>query len=140
MKKLQTSILTLSAFSAVAFAQAPSVLPGGVVNVASYQPAALPGSGIAQGSMFVAFGSNLGPSTLVQATSFPLPTTLGGTTVKVTSGSVTSQCPLFYVASGQLVAILPSTVTVGSAQLTVTTSAGASSPVTFTVATSSFGI
>jgi uncharacterized protein (TIGR03437 family) len=132
--------LILSAVGGAAYAQAPSVLTGGVVNVASYQPVALPGSAIAQGSMFVAFGSNLGPATLVQASSFPLQTTLGGTSVKVTSGSVTAQCPIFYVASGQFVAILPSNVPTGTAQLTVTTAAGTSSPVSFQVATSAFGI
>ena len=45
-------------------------------NAANYDPTA-----IAQGSMFVIFGFQLGPSTLVSATQLPLPNTLAGTSV-----------------------------------------------------------
>ena len=62
--------------TASAFAQAPTA--GGVVNAGSYTVAGLPNSAIAEGSLFIVFGTNMGPATLVPVTSFPLPTNLGG--------------------------------------------------------------
>ena len=50
-----------------------------VLNAASYALPGAPNSGIARGSMFVVFGTELGPADLQQATGFPLPTSLGGT-------------------------------------------------------------
>jgi len=73
-----------------------------VRNSASYGPA------LAQGSLFVIFGYELGPATLVQASTFPLQTRLAGTSVTVTSGGVTLDCPLVYVSGSQVAAILPS--------------------------------
>ena len=91
MKRHLAVLAMAGVFGSFALAQQPSVLAGGIVNNASYTPSALPGSAIAQGSIFVVFGSNMGPATLQTAGgSYPLPTTLGGTTVKITSGSTTA--------------------------------------------------
>ena len=49
--------------AALAQAQAP-VISGGPVNAASYVIAGLPNANIAQGSMFVLFGNNIGPPRL----------------------------------------------------------------------------
>ena len=65
-----------------AFAQ-PVINSGSVVNSASYLSQGLPGSGIAQGSIFTIKGSGLGPGTMVQS-GLPLSTSLAGTSVKVT--------------------------------------------------------
>jgi hypothetical protein len=43
----------------------------GIVNAASDIPPGLPNSGIAQGSIFVVDGSNLGPANLLQVTALP---------------------------------------------------------------------
>ena len=75
----------ICAAAITAFAQ-PSVPKGGVLNSASYALQGLPNSGIAQGSIFVVFGTGLGPSTLQKISTFPIQTTLGGTSVQVTSG------------------------------------------------------
>ena len=91
--------------------QAPFVFSA--LNSASYDSTAL-----AQGSLVVIFGSGMGPSTLVQAPSLPLPPVLAGTSVTVTSGT-TLICPLLYTSSGQLAAVLPSATPVGPASLTV---------------------
>jgi uncharacterized protein (TIGR03437 family) len=128
------------ALAGTAAAQAPVVNAGGVVNAASYAYAGLPSGGIAQGSLFAVYGSNLGPTPYVQPTAFPIPTTLGGVSVKVTSGSTTAQALMFLASSGQVTALLPSTVPVGTAQLTVTTAAGTSAPQSFQVVANSFGI
>jgi hypothetical protein len=45
----------------------------GVVNSASAVPPDLPNSGIAQGSIFVVYGSGLGPAALQEIQSYPLP-------------------------------------------------------------------
>src|SRR3974390_2418979 len=76
------SVMAL-ALAATAAAQTPTIRSGldGVVNNASYAPRGLPNSSIAQGSIFAIFGSNLGPAALAQQPSYPLQTTLGGTSV-----------------------------------------------------------
>src|SRR5689334_6138851 len=101
-----------AAMTTSAVAQAPSVTAGGIVNVGSYAYSDLPSGAIAQGSIFGIFGTNLGPAQFVQATSYPLPTTLGGTSVKVTSGSTTAQAIIFLASSGQINALLPSSIAV----------------------------
>ena len=72
-------------------------------NAANYDPTA-----IAQGSMFVIFGSAMGPSPLVSATQLPLPMALAGTSVTVKSGNTTLTCPMFYTSYEQVVAVMPS--------------------------------
>lgn len=74
---------------------------------------------IAQGSLFVVFGNSLGPATLVQVSTFPLPNVLSGTSVTVTSGSTTLNCPMVYASAGQAAAILPSNTPAGPAIVTV---------------------
>src|SRR5271170_4295412 len=74
---------------------------------------------IAQGSLFVVFGYSLGPATLVQVSAFPLPNVLSETSVTVTSGAATFNCPMVYTSSGQVAAILPSNAPVGLANVTV---------------------
>ena len=92
MMKSATRIALLFAFAAVmsltARAQTPTIAADGVRNGASYTISGLPNSGIAQGSIMVIFGSNLGPANIVQVSSFPLPTSAGlaGTSVRVTVG------------------------------------------------------
>jgi len=120
-------------------AQAPA--PAAVLNPASNIPAGLPNSGIAQGSIIVVYGANLGPSTLVQATSLPLPTTsgLGGTTVTVTVNGTTLTAPMIYTLSTQVAAILPSAIPLGTGTLTVKYN-GASGSTPITVVPSNFGM
>jgi len=122
-----------------AVAQTPTIDAGGVVNVASYAYADLPSGSIAQGSIFGIFGKNLGPTPFAQATAYPIPTTLGGTTVKVTSGSVTANALIFLAAAGQINAMLPSSIPVGNATLTVTANGQTSAAAAFKVVASSFG-
>ncbi len=127
----------IAAASTSLFAQ-PVVNDGGILNAGSYTSSKLPGGAIAQGSIFVVFGARMGPAAIAQA-GFPLPTTLAGTGVKVTSGGQTLDCPLVYTLAGQLAAILPSTTPVGNATLTVSFGGQTSAPRSFRVVASSFG-
>jgi len=109
------------------------------VNAASYALDGLPNSAIAQGSMFVIFGSGLGPATLQQAR-FPLPVALGGTSVKVTVGGSTVNAILIYTSANQVACVLPSATPIGAGVVTVTYNNVTSAPASITVVRSSFGI
>ncbi|MDA0207611.1 MAG: hypothetical protein O3A53_18715 [Acidobacteria bacterium] len=56
------------------------------VNSASYVNPALPNGSIAQGSMFIGFGSGLGPEMIQFPSPWPFPTELAGTSITVTVG------------------------------------------------------
>ena len=125
-------------WSSVAAAQ--SIYPRGIVNAASFVAPGLPGGGIAQGSVFSIFGAGLGPASSPPLTSFPLSTTLGGVSIKVSQGGTSvSAIPLF-VSPGQINAIMPSNAPLGldSVQVTFNGKPGNSSPVR--VVASSVGI
>ncbi len=102
----------LAAIPAIAQPNPPFVF--NVANSASYSP------NIAQGSLFIVYGENVGPAELKQAHSLPLPGQLGGTTIAVTSGSTKVACPMVYSSAGAVAAILPSNVPPGTAMLTLT--------------------
>jgi len=86
----------------------------------------------------------MGPADLVQVSAFPLPNVLSGTSVTVTSGSTTLNCPMIYTSFGQVAAILPSNTPVGTASISVAyngqTDPSGFSTTQVTVATSSVGI
>jgi uncharacterized protein (TIGR03437 family) len=119
-------------------AQNPSFT--GIVNAASDIPPGFSNYGIAQGSIFVVYGSSLGPANLVQAT-IPLPTTagLGGTSITITVGSTTVTAPIIYTSAVQVAAIMPSTTPVGNGMLSLTFN-GNTGATPVTVVVSAFGI
>src|SRR4051812_11715937 len=82
-------------FSATIAGATPQVRS--ILNAASYAQSGLPNSGIARGSMFVVFGTELGPADLRQAAGFPLQTSLGGTSIRVSVGTTTVDALLVYV-------------------------------------------
>lgn len=137
---LRSSFVCLLLVSASALAQQPVISAGGILNAASNALPGLPNSGIAQGSMFVVFGSNLGPAQLTQAGAFPLPTTLAGTSVRVTAGGATTNAIMVYTSAGQVAAIMPSNVPVGTAAVSVTFNNNTSNSVSVRVVPSAFGI
>ncbi len=105
--------LFLSALVAPAMAQqTPFIFSA--ENSASY------GKNVAQGSLFVVYGYNMGPAQLVQANILPLPMQIGGTAISVKSGSTTIACPMVYSSAGTAAAIMPSSVPVGTAMLSLT--------------------
>ncbi|HWB86575.1 MAG TPA: hypothetical protein VG675_20700 [Bryobacteraceae bacterium] len=120
----------------------PFIVPNGVENAASYTGPGFPNSGIAQGSLFLIFGQQLGPGTLVQATTFPLPTSAGlaGTSVQISSGSYIKPAIMVYTSDGQVAAILPSDAPLGDATLTLSYKGLTSNAVTIHIVRSSFGV
>ncbi|MBZ5724251.1 MAG: hypothetical protein LAP87_04575 [Acidobacteriia bacterium] len=122
-------------------AQTPAIRTDatGVVSNATYAARGLPNSGIAQGSIFAIFGTNLGPAALTQQPSYPLNTTLGGTSVKVTVGGVSKDAIPAYVLATQIGAILPSDTPVGEGTVTVTFNGQTSASHAITVVPNNFG-
>ncbi len=129
-----------AAWNLAAWGQAPVVGAGGVVNHFSYALPGMPNGGIAQGSIFDIFGTNMGPAALVQANGFPLPAQLGGTSVQVTVAGTTTDVLLFYVSAGQIAGLLPSRTPVGTGTLVVTANGQRSAATPITVTARSIGI
>jgi uncharacterized protein (TIGR03437 family) len=100
----------------------------------------MPNAGIAQGSIFDIYGSNLGPAQLAQFSGFPVPTAIAGTSVQVTVTGTTVDVYLFFVAAGQIVGVLPSRTPVGNGTLTVTVNGQRSAPAPITVVARSIGL
>ena len=109
--------LLLSGASVIASA-APA--PNSVQNPGSNFLPGLPGYGIAQGSIIAVYGANLSGTSLVQAQTLPLQTTLNNTSISVTVGSTTVNLFMVYTLNSQLAAVLPSNTPVGNGTLTVT--------------------
>lgn len=109
--------IALVVSSVVALAQ-PQIALDGVRNSASYTPQGFLNAGIAQGSIFVIFGSGLGPDQLAQA-SIPLPTDLAGVSVRIDSAGRTSNAYMVFASANAVAAIMPSGAPVGPATVTV---------------------
>ena len=131
-------LFSISALAVCAATAQPVV--NAVLNNASYTLPGLPNSAIAQGSLMAIFGTGLGGSNAMTATTLPLTTNMGGTSVAVQAGGRTFNAPMVYTTAGQLGAILPSDAPTGNATLTVTYNGQTSAPRSFTVARSNFGI
>lgn len=128
----------LALVSAFALAAQPTI--SSVVSSATYLPPGLPDSGIAQGSIFVIFGSNMGPATLTQVQAYPLTNALAGTSVSITVNGTTTQALMIYTSAGQVGALLPSTTPVGTGTVTVTYNSQTSGTAPVTVVANNFGI
>jgi len=133
-------VLLLGLLAVSGFAQPKVTL---IVNAASSSYPPLQNSGIAQGSYFTIYGSGLGPSTGVGWNPYPLPTTLGGSTVSVSVGATTVTAYPQYVSANQINAVLPSNTPITSAAspgtLTVNYNSATSATFPITVVASSFG-
>ena len=111
----------------------------GVVNVASSIPPGMPNYGIAQGSLFAVYGSNMGGATLAAA-QLPLPTAgVAGTSLTVTVNGTAVNVPLYFTRGDIVVGVMPSTTPIGNGNLTLNyTSGTATTPIT--VVQTAFGI
>ena len=142
---MQTPKRLLVAFVVIAgslAAQTPTIT--GIVNGASEIPPGFPNYAIAEGSIFVVYGTNLGspPPAGAAVNAAPLPLPVGnfaGTSVTVAVGGTTLPVPIQYTSPGQLAGIMPSATPAGAGTLTVTYAGqSVSSPVKVLV--SAFGI
>ena len=145
MKRISIYCLMLVTFSIIplpSLAQQPAIAAKGIRNGASYALPGLPNAGIAQGSIIVIFGDNLGSAALVQVSSFLLPTSQGlsGTSVSVTVGNTTLSAIMLYTLKTQVAAVLPSNTPVGTGTLRVIYKGQTSAPASITVVARAFGI
>ncbi len=114
-----------------------------IQNPASNIVPGLPNYGIAQGSIFVLYGSQLGPATIAIAQSLPYQTTLpglAGTSVKITAGGLVTNAPIIYTLNTQVAAVMPSNTVVGPATIQVTYNGFQGSPFSTTIVANNFGI
>ena len=132
-------LLALFVFAA-ALATAQPVITGGPVNAASYALVGLPNASIAQGSMFIVFGRNMGPPALLKVSAFPLPANLGGTSIRATVGGTSVDAIMIYTSAGQVAAILPSSTPAGDGTLTLTFNGQTSAAAPIRVVRNSIGI
>ncbi len=102
-------------FTSPACSAVPVVNGPGVVNNASYTNS----PGIARGSIFAVFGKDLGPQQLQVVNSFPLPTRLAGTSVRLTVAGQSADALMLYTSASQVGAVLPSGTPPGQGTLTV---------------------
>jgi len=113
-------------------AAAPALNSGGIVNGASFAPAAP----LAPGSIVSVFGANLA-SSAAGAAALPLPKTLAGASLQVGAYDV----PLFYSSGGQINAQLPFELPTNSRPQLIVKGAGfVTVPETITVAAARPGI
>ena len=85
-----------------------------VVNAASNIVPGLPNAGIAQGAIFVVYGTNLGPSNISIAPAAFQSTSLSNTSVAVTVNGTTVNALMYYTSAGQVSALLPSNTPTGT--------------------------
>lgn len=130
---VQVLIVALSA--GLAMAQ-PVFTSAGVVNATGYQ------NTLAPDTVFVIFGTAMGPATLVAATGPNYPTSLSGTSITFTpaSGGATISAEMVYSSAGQVAGFLPSSIAPGTYAVRVTYNSQTSPPQNVTVVARSFGI
>ena len=119
-------------------ANAPMI--SAIENAATNVPPGLPNAAIAQGALFVVKGKNLGPASVVVATAFPLSTSIGGTSMKVTVGGTTVNVIMYYSLAAQIAGILPSKTPAGTGTLTVTYNGLDSATVPIVVVANNIGV
>ena len=137
MRFFLTVIILLGSL-AVPSAAAPVV--GGIQNNYSYLIEGSPNHAIAQGAIFILYGSGMAGPGLVQGGFNPaLDPQLGGVVIRVTVNGVTTQAIPYYVSPTQLAAILPSATPVGDGTLTVAFGGQTSAPYPIHVAAGAFG-
>ena len=109
-----------------------------VTNNYSFFPPDNPDYGIAQGSIFTIFGSNLS-NARTPLQKVPLPNTLEGVSGRVTVNGTRTDMIWYYVSPNQLGGILPSNTPVGRGTITVTNNGQTSAAAEIVVVRSAFG-
>lgn len=126
---MRPAIVTIFLFLLTGAADAASPTVTVIEDSASFSPRVSPGS------LATIFGANLASSE-AQATSTPLPTSLGGTTLTINGTAV----PLSYVSGGQINFQVPAKTAAGQGTLVVKAASGTSQSYTFTVAAQAPGL
>ncbi|HCC57287.1 MAG TPA: hypothetical protein DEQ47_08470 [Solibacterales bacterium] len=135
------AVICISLGAIPLLAQQPSI--SAIQNNYSYTLPTVPNYGIAPGSLFVIFGSNLSTVTtpVLQSSAAPgVPLTLNGVTVTASINGTVAKVPLYYVSTTQIAGILTASVPAGTGTITVTNNGQASAPAPLQVVASDFGI
>ncbi len=130
------SALPVAVTLTITGAGAPAITPGGIVNATGYQTT------LAPDTVFVIFGSNLGPAALQSAPGPGYPTSYAGTSIAFTptTGGAAIPAKLVYTSAGIVAGLLPSSIAPGTYNVTVGYNSQTSTPQSVTVAARSFGI
>jgi uncharacterized protein (TIGR03437 family) len=111
-----------------------------VTNAASYIDPSLPNGAIAQGSIAIIKGNNLGPATLSTDSKPFQNTLLSGTSVSVTVAGTTVAGLMYYTSASQAAFLLPSNTPVGTGTITGTYNGQAGPAFPIRVVASTLGI
>jgi uncharacterized protein (TIGR03437 family) len=113
----------------------PVLNAASVLNASGYQ------NQLAPNTVFVIFGSGLGPAAIATA-SAPYPTSVGGTSVTFTptAGGTAIVAKMVYSIAGQIAGLVPSSIAPGTYAVKVTYNNQTSNPQNVTVVPRSFGI
>ncbi len=130
------STLSFAVTLAVTGAGAPVITSGGIVNATGYQ------AKLAPDTVFVIFGSGMGPASLTAGSAPNYPAALGGTSVTFTpsTGGAAVAAKMVYSSGGQIAGLLPSAIAPGTYAVRVTYNGLTSAPQNVTVVARSFGI
>lgn len=111
-----------------------------IVNAASNNNPLQPNGAIAEGAIFVAYGTGLGPNEIaISPTPFQT-TNVGGVSVQITVGGRTVDAPMYYASDKQIAGLIPSATPAGTGNMTVTYNGQTSPMATATVVQSNFGV
>jgi uncharacterized protein (TIGR03437 family) len=109
-------------------------------NAAAYIDPALPNGAMAQGSIAIAKGKNLGPATLTVDKSPFQNSALAGTSVAITVAGTTVAGLMYYTSFNQIAFLVPSNTPIGTGTITVTSGGQQGAPAPIVIAANNLGI
>ena len=114
----------------------PTITANGVLNASGYQ------NTLAPDTVFVIFGTAMGPATIATASAPNYPSSLSGTSITFTSsaGGTAITPKMIYTLASQVAGLLTSSIAPGSYAVRVTYNGQTSPPQNVTVVARSFGI
>jgi uncharacterized protein (TIGR03437 family) len=122
-------------WAATQLSAAPTI--GAIANATGYQ------AKLAPSAVFVIFGAELGPASIVTTPAPAYPTTLAGTSILLmpqTGGGPAIPARVVYTSATQVAGLMPSSIAPGTYMASVTYNGVASQPKDVTVVARSFGI
>ena len=111
-----------------------------ILHAASFEPLQFPETRLPLGGIVTIFGTNLGPANGISASSLPLGTELGGTSIEITAGGKTVGAWMLFSSANQINAIIPSRVAEGLAHIRVVRGGIPSPDVGIRLGRSAFGM
>ena len=129
------ALLLLGLCPIAAWAQ-PVINAGGIVNATGYQTT------LAPDTVFLIYGSGLGPAKLATAAAPNYPSSVGGTSITFTqtSGGAATNAKMIYSVAGQVAGLLPSSIKPGTYAVQVSYNGQSSGAQNVNVVARSFGI